>query len=393
MVTDHQPNPIEGALDKLLRRADSKGYLTIEDLMEAFPEVEELKSLRTIIVRLRKEGIEILDRDRAGVGGSEVLSQEDLLEIPKKKSGLDLVSTDDTVGLYLKEMSQVPLLSMPEEQLLAKSIEAGRAARLQLISADNHLSSDQREELSAVMRSGEQAWEHLVKANTRLVVSVAKKYMGRGVPFLDLIQEGNLGLIKAVEKFDYTRGFRFSTYATWWIRQSITRSIADQGRTIRIPVHMIDRIRELYKVSHDLEQKLGRKPLANEIAQEMGLDIPKVQWMIRISWLPISLETPVGDEEDSELEMFIEDEVTPSPVEVTQQSMLTDKINEVLNTLSPREARIIRLRFGLGYPRAYTLEEVGEKFGLTRERIRQIEGKALRQLRHPHKARQLKEYL
>jgi RNA polymerase primary sigma factor len=393
MVTDHQPNPIEGALDKLLRRADSKGYLTIEDLMEAFPEVEELKNLRTIIVRLRKEGIEILDRDRAGVGESKVLSQEDLLEIPKKISGLDLVSTDDTVGLYLKEMSQVPLLSMLEEQLLAKSIEAGRAARLQLISADNNLSPDQREELSAVMRSGEQAWEHLVKANTRLVVSVAKKYMGRGVPFLDLIQEGNLGLIKAVEKFDYTRGFRFSTYATWWIRQSITRSIADQGRTIRIPVHMIDRIRELYKVSHDLEQKLGRKPLANEIAQEMGLDIPKVHWMIRISWLPISLETPVGDEEDSELEMFIEDEVTPTPVEVTQQSMLTDKINEVLNTLSPREARIIRLRFGLGYPRAYTLEEVGEKFGLTRERIRQIEGKALRQLRHPHKARQLKEYL
>jgi len=395
MVTDHQPNPIEKALDKLLRRADFKGYLTIEDLMEAFPEVEELKNFRAIIVRLRKEGVEILDRDRTGVDVSvdDVFSREDLKETAKKKSGLDVVSTDDTVGLYLKEMSQVPLLSKQEEQRLAKSIEAGRAARLQLINADPNQSPDQRGDLTAVVKTGEQAWEHLVKANTRLVVSVAKKYMGRGVPFLDLIQEGNLGLIKAVEKFDYSRGFRFSTYATWWIRQSITRSIADQGRTIRIPVHMIDRIRELYKVSHDLEQKLGRKPLASEIAQAMALDIPKVQWMIRISWLPISLETPVGDEEDSELEMFIEDEVTPTPVEVTQQSMLTDKINEVLNTLSPREARIIRLRFGLGYPRAYTLEEVGEKFGLTRERIRQIEGKALRQLRHPHKARQLKEYL
>jgi RNA polymerase primary sigma factor len=243
------------------------------------------------------------------------------------------------------------------------------------------------------VRDGEQAWEHLIKANTRLVVSVAKKYMGRGVPFLDLIQEGNLGLMKAVEKFDYTRGFRFSTYATWWIRQSITRSIADQGRTIRIPVHMIDQIRELYKVSHALEQELGRKPFAREIAEEMDINVRKIQWMMRISWLPLSLETPVGDEEDSELGMFLEDEETPTPMEVTYKSMLHDKIDEVLNTLSPREARILRLRFGLDTDRAYTLEEVGDKFGLTRERIRQIEGKALRQLRHPHKARQLKDYL
>jgi RNA polymerase primary sigma factor len=224
-------------------------------------------------------------------------------------------------------------------------------------------------------------------------VAIAKRYIGRGVPFLDLIQEGNLGLIKAVEKFDYKRGFRFSTYATWWIRQSVTRSIADQGRTIRIPVHMIDRIRELYRVNQDLELTLGRKPLAKEIADEMHISVSKVQWMMRVSWLPLSLETPVGDEEESELGMFVEDQDTPSPMEVTYQTMMREKINEVLATLTPREARILRLRFGLDGTRPYTLEEVGLKFGLTRERIRQIEGKALRQLRHPHKARQLKEYL
>jgi len=390
MVSDRQHEKNDKAVEALLERADSQGYLTIEDLMDTFPDGDEdVESLSSIMFILRKQGVDILDKESL----KKLLSEDEDATKPIKRVGIDMVGSDDTVGLYLKEMSRVPLLSMEEEQSLAKRIEAGRSAKIELADEKSDLSTGKRNELRLLVREGEQAWEHLVKANTRLVVSVAKKYMGRGVPFLDLIQEGNMGLMKAVEKFDYSRGFRFSTYATWWIRQSITRSIADQGRTIRIPVHMIDRIRELYKISHSLEQKLGRKPFAKEIAKEMDVNIRKVQWMMRISWLPLSLESPVGDEEDSELGMFVEDDLTPSPMEVTYKSMLKDKIDEVLSTLSPREARILRLRFGLDNGRSYTLEEVGQKFGLTRERIRQIEGKALRQLRHPHKARQLKDYL
>ncbi len=392
MTSEHQIKDTDHLIELLMDRADSQGFLTIEDLMEAFPDGDDdVESLSRLMLTLRKQGVEVLDQESSDRYYTN--EDEDDEDRPKNQVGLEHVGSDDTVGLYLKEMSRVPLLSVEEELSLAKRIEAGRAARTELNDPDAEITDARRDELRIISLDSEQAWEHLIKANTRLVVSVAKKYLGRGVPFLDLIQEGNLGLMKAVEKFDYTRGFRFSTYATWWIRQAITRSIADQGRTIRIPVHMIDRIRELYKVSYVLEQKLGRKPLATEIAQEMGVNIRKVQWMMRVSWLPLSLESPVGDEEDSELGMFVEDDLTPSPMEVTYKSMLRDKIDEVLNTLSPREARILRLRFGLDNGRSYTLEEVGQKFGLTRERIRQIEGKALRQLRHPHKARQLKDYL
>jgi RNA polymerase primary sigma factor len=290
-------------------------------------------------------------------------------------------------------MSVGSLLTKDEEQSLAKKIEIGKCALIASHDQNKCSTKHSIEVLKFLENEGEKAWEEMIKGNTRLVVSIAKRYIGQGVPFLDLIQEGNLGLIKAIEKFDYKRGFRFSTYATWWIRQSITRAISDLGRTIRIPVHMIDRIRGLYKVSQSLEQKLGRKPDPGEIAQEMNLDLKTVNWMIRVSWLPLSLETPIGEEEDSYLEMFIEDDTTETPTEVAYQSMLKEKIEEVLDTLTPREARIIRLRFGLHDNKIYTLEEVGAMFDLTRERIRQIEGKALRQLRHPYKAGQLKDYL
>ncbi|NDJ85298.1 MAG: sigma-70 family RNA polymerase sigma factor [Chloroflexi bacterium] len=309
---------------------------------------------------------------------------------------LDLtdVSSDDTVGLYLKEMARVPLLSNEEEVSLARRLEEGQAAgeRLMLLRASGNSSPDEVTALELQIEDGRDARDHLIKANTRLVVSIAKRYMGRGVPFLDLIQEGNLGLMKAVEKFDYKRGYRFSTYATWWIRQTITRAIADQGRTIRVPVHMSDRIRHLYKVARELEQRHGRKPTPEEIASELDLEPRKVQWMLKVSWRPLSLERPVGEDEENELGNFIEDYTLPTPLQSAYQTLLREKLEEVLSTLSPREARILRLRFGLQNGRSYTLEEVGQKFGLTRERIRQIEGKALRRLRHPRRSRQLRDF-
>ena len=306
------------------------------------------------------------------------------------------MSSSDTVGLYLKEMARVPLLNTEEEISLAMRLEAGQVAARKLKADPAHARSV---EWHGLVQDGLSAREHLIKANTRLVVSVAKKYMSRGVPFLDLIQEGNLGLMKAVEKFDYRRGYRFSTYATWWIRQTITRAIADQGRTIRVPVHMSDRIRRLYRVARQLEQEYGRKPSPEEIAAELGVDPRKVRWMLRVSWQPLSLERPVGEDEDSELGHFIENDSLPTPAQSATDNMLHEKIEELLNTLTPREARILRLRFGLQNGRSHTLEEVGQKFGLTRhfgitrERIRQIEGRALRRLRHPRRSRQLRDYL
>lgn len=302
------------------------------------------------------------------------------------------VASDDTVGLYLKEMARVPLLTTEEEVSLAQRLEKGQLASEKLATLNGKATAAEREALIMAVNDGRDAREHLIKANTRLVVSIAKRYMSRGVPFLDLIQEGNLGLMKAVEKFDYRRGYRFSTYATWWIRQTITRAIADQGRTIRVPVHMSDRIRNLYKAARELEQKYGRKPTPEEIAEELKLEPRKVQWMLKVSWRPLSLERPVGEDDENELGNFIEDYSMPTPLQSAYQTVLREKLEEVLGTLSPREARILRLRFGLQDGRGYTLEEVGQKFGLTRERIRQIEGKALRRLRHPRRSRQLRDF-
>ena len=380
-------------LSMLLEKADVQGYLTTEDLMEFYPNGDEdAEHLSAIVIALRRRGVDILDRET-----DYVIEETDEAGLPQVELDpifdLERIGSDDTIGLYLKEMSRVPLLGVEEEIDLAQRIERGRQSKKELARLNGKNSTTQRQQLDTLISDGTLAREHLIKANTRLVVSIAKRYIGRGVPFLDLIQEGNLGLMKAVEKYDYHRGFRFSTYATWWIRQTITRSIADQGRTIRVPVHMIDRIRQLYKLTHEMEQKLGRAPKVDELAQEIGLSLRKVQWMMRVSWLPLSLESPVGDEDDSELGMFVEDDITPTPIQVAYRDLLRDKIEDVLSTLSPREARILRLRFGLDNGHAYTLEEVGQKFGLTRERIRQIEGKALRRLRHPRRARQLKDYL
>ncbi len=379
-------------INMLLEKADIQGYLTSEDLVEVYPEAgTDVEHLEAILVALRRRGVDVLDAESEAAFDDDTASPTTDLD---PASSLESVSSDDTISLYLKEMSRVALLTMQEEVDLARRIEVGKAAKKELDGKNGSNSEKRKKELGTLMEGGAEARHHLIKANTRLVVSIAKRYMGRGVPFLDLIQEGNLGLMKAVEKYEYQRGFRFSTYATWWIRQTITRAIADQGRTIRVPVHMVDRIRNLYKITHEMEQKLGRVPSVEELAVELEVPANKVDWMLRVSWLPLSLESPINDdEEDSELGMFVEDQVTPSPSQVTYTKLLRDKIEEVLESLPSREARILRLRFGLDDGHNYTLEEVGQKFGLTRERIRQIESKALRRLRHPRRARQLKEYL
>ena len=377
----------QAALNLLMEKAGVQGYLTTDDLMEVAPDADA-QHVRVLLTALRHRGVDVMDPE----DDSPDLEPESTPSDPDFLPGGALAS-EDPVGLYLKEMSRVPLLAADEELDLAVRVEKGRRAKKDRLKLSGRANAALRRKLDTVIQDGLLAREHLIKANTRLVVSIAKRYMGRGVAFLDLIQEGNLGLMKAVEKYDYKRGFRFSTYATWWIRQTISRAIADQARTIRVPVHMSDRIRQVYKVTHDLEQSLGRQPTVEEIARALKLSAAKVQWIMKVSWLPLSLESPVGDDEESELGHFIEDEFSPTPLQSAYQSMLKEKLEEVLASLSPREAHILRLRFGLDDGNPYTLEEVGQKFGLTRERIRQIEGRALRRLRHPKQSGQLKEYL
>jgi len=387
-----ESNPIE----RLVALGRSQGYVTYDDVMEAVPEAElNIEQLEDALATLIEMGIEISDaeleepvteqkerRDTATVESTVTASDIDL-------SAIDI---DDSISLYLKEIGRIPLLTAEQEVSLAKRMEAGRNSKRRL-SNDRNLSYEDREELSAIVRDGKSAQEHLIKANSRLVVSVAKKYVGRGVPFLDLIQEGNIGLIRAVNKFDYRRGYKFSTYATWWIRQAVTRAIADQGRTIRVPVHMYEQINRLARVSRQLVQELGRDPTVEEIAGELGVSPKKVERTIKVSQRPLSLEMPVGEEDDSFLGDFIEDSDAPSPTDQASQQLLRDQIDDIFVSLTPREVRILQLRFGLVDGYSYTLEEVGKKFGVTRERIRQIEAQALGRLRHPSRSRKLRDFL
>jgi len=388
------------AIARLIELGRQKGYVTIDDILHFFPEAEQdVDQLEEAFSALMSAGIPYLE-DEPLEGELEEEDEEELsleepeLEAIERDINLDDlrdIDTDDTIGLYLKEVSRVPLLTAEEEVELAQRIERGRMAREEL--ARGNVSPRRRLELRKLIEDGWAAREHLITANSRLVISVAKKYMGRGVPFLDLIQEGNIGLIRATKKFDYRRGHKFSTYATWWIRQAVTRAIADQGRTIRVPVHMGDQINKLLRVQHQLTQRLGREPTVEELAEELDVPPKKVENMIQVARRPLSLETPTDDEEDSVLGDFIEDEEAPPPDDTATYNLLREHLEEVLNTLPPREVRILQLRYGLLDGQPYTLEEVGRKMGVTRERVRQIEAQALSRLRHPSIRRKLRDYL
>src|SRR5512136_3108680 len=373
------------AIARLIELGRQKTYVTIDDILGFFPDAEQdVDQLEEAFAALISAGIPYIDETVEGGPSEEELVEEEVEEevhhvLAVDDNYLANIDTDDTIGLYLKEVGRVPLLTADEEVQLAKRIEQGRMAREEL--ARGSVSLRRRGELQMHIEDGWLAREHLITANSRLVISVAKKYMGRGVPFLDLIQEGNIGLIRAAKKFDYRRGHKFSTYATWWIRQAVTRAIADQGRTIRVPVHMYEQINRLTRTSRQLVQELGRDPTTEEIADRLGVPPRKVEQIIRVSQRPLSLEMPVGEEEDSYLGDFIEDAEADSPTDSASQTMLRQVIDEIFESLTPREVRILQLRFGLVDGYSYTLEEVGKKFGVTRERIRQIEAQALGRLR------------
>jgi RNA polymerase primary sigma factor len=357
-----KPN-IEGRkiiLKELVEKGKSKGMLTYKEIMDAFEEIElEPDQIEKVYETMENMGIDVVGDIEAEMEDIQLTEEDLTISIPEG------ISIDDPVRMYLKEIGKVPLLSADEEIDLAQRMEKGEA----------------------------EAKRRLAEANLRLVVSIAKRYVGRGMLFLDLIQEGNLGLIKAVEKFDYRKGYKFSTYATWWIRQAITRAIADQARTIRIPVHMVETINKLIRVSRQLLQELGREPQPEEIAKEMNMSVERVREIMKISQEPVSLETPIGEEEDSHLGDFIPDDDAPAPAEAAAFTLLKEQLIDVLDTLTAREEKVLRLRFGLDDGRARTLEEVGKEFNVTRERIRQIEAKALRKLRHPSRSKKLKDYL
>lgn len=386
------------ALARLIELGRQKTYVTIDDILTFFPEAEQdVDQLEEAFAALLSSGIPYVDSPIGPEPTDEQLSEEDETddeirqELQAEDNYLANIDTDDTIGLYLKEVGRVPLLTAEQEVELAQRIETGRIGREEL--ARGNINLQRRQELQMSIEDGWAAREHLITANSRLVISVAKKYMGRGVPFLDLIQEGNIGLIRAAKKFDYRRGHKFSTYATWWIRQAVTRAIADQGRTIRVPVHMGDQINKLLRVQHQLTQRLGRDPSVEELATALEVSPQKVENMIQVARRPLSLETPTDDEEDSVLGDFIQDEEISAPDESATYNLLREHLNSVMNGLPPREVRILQLRYGLLDGQAYTLEEVGRKMGVTRERVRQIEAQALSRLRHPAIRRKLREYL
>ncbi len=379
------------ALDQLLALGRSRGYVTFEEILQFFSEAEnDLDRLDEIFAALLEAGIDVTDAPEEEGPGLELEEEEE--EEAWAEEGLEeALESDDILSLYLKEVGRIPLLTPEEEVALAQRIERGRQAERRL--AQGNLSPEERRRLEEIAADGRAAQDHLILANTRLVISVAKKYMGRGLPLADLIQEGNIGLIRAVKKFDWRRGHKFSTYATWWIRQAVTRAIADQSRTIRVPVHMGDQINRLLRLQQQLTQELGRDPTAEELAEAMGVPPLRVEQLLQMARQPVSLETPTDDEEESVLGDFIEDRGMASPSEVVSQQMLREILQEALATLSPREIRILKLRYGLVDGRTYTLEEVGRKLGVTRERVRQIEAQALARLRHPVYARRLREFL
>ena len=376
--SDAPPVSVEELIKKLIERGKKRGSLTYEEINSTFDNVDDVSPERIddLFEEIAALGIEIVDEQQK----EEKPEREADEEAPEAAvpAGLAL---DDPVRMYLKEIGRVPLLSMDDEKKLAMAIEAGEKELAGTAAANGR-----------IVEGGEEAKRQLTEANLRLVVSIAKKYVGRGMLFLDLIQEGNLGLIRAVEKFDYRKGYKFSTYATWWIRQAITRALADQARTIRIPVHMVETINRLIKISRQLLQELGRDPTVEEIAESMGLTPEKVREVIKISQEPISLETPIGEEEDSHLGDFIEDQEAVAPAEAASVMLLKEKMADVLKNLTERERKVLVLRFGLEDGHQRTLEEVGQEFGVTRERIRQIEAKALRKLRHPSRGKALKDY-
>ncbi len=390
-------------LSELIERGKKKGSLSAAELLDVLEDMDlATDQMDRIYDTLENLGIEtggedyipeIPDDLEPPMDDMEDISEEEIVD---PNALMDTFGTDDPVRMYLKEIGKVNLLTSEEEIELAQAMTAGNAAQEQLKEmkkAGEEIPPEVQEELDRAIKRGEKARQRLAEANLRLVVSIAKRYVGRGMQFLDLIQEGNLGLIKAVEKFDYTKGYKFSTYATWWIRQAITRAIADQARTIRIPVHMVETINKVIRVSRQLLQELGHDPTAEEIAEEMNMPEERVREILKIAQEPVSLETPIGEEEDSHLGDFIPDEDASEPAEAASFTLLKEQLVEVLSTLTPREEKVLKLRFGIEDGRTRTLEEVGKEFNVTRERIRQIEAKALRKLRHPSRSKKLKDFL